>query len=108
MENKKIDTGKNVKTHNRQQKDTELLCHDEPQRHALRIKLSHWYFSKVWENVCVLTDAGQQLIEPLFGEKRILQTTEVKFEDASHRVDVMIILIIGQRVVSWVTDKWAS
>lgn len=50
--------------------------------------------------VCVLTDAGQQVIEPLFGEKRVLQTTEVKFENASHRVDVMIVLIIRQRVVS--------
>lgn len=50
--------------------------------------------------MCVLTDAGQQVIEPLFGEKRVLQTTEVKFENASHRVDVMIVLIIRQRVVS--------
>lgn len=66
-----------------------------------------WSTIKSWttslilrENVCVLTDAGQQIIEPLFGEKRVLQTTEVKFENASHRVDVVIILIIRQRVVS--------
>lgn len=52
-------------------------------------------------NLCVLlTDAGQQIIEPLFGEKRVLQTTEVKFENAGHWVDVMIILIVRQRVVS--------
>lgn len=48
----------------------------------------------------ILTDAGEQIIEPLFGEERVLQTPEVKFENTSHRVDVMIILIIRQRVVS--------
>lgn len=48
----------------------------------------------------VLTDARQQLIEPLFGEKRVLQTSEVQFENASHRIDVMIILIVCQRVIS--------
>lgn len=52
------------------------------------------------EDARVLTDAGQQIIEPLFGEKRVLQTAEVKFENASHRVDVVIILIIRQWVVS--------
>lgn len=52
------------------------------------------------KNVCVLTDARQQLIEPLFGEKRVLQTAEVKFENASHRVDVMTVLIVRQGVVS--------
>lgn len=55
--------------------------------------------------VCVLTDAGQQVIKPLFGEKRVLQATEVKFENASHRVDVVIILLICQRIVSLDTDK---
>lgn len=50
--------------------------------------------------VCVLTDAGEQIIEPLFGEERVLQAPEVKFENASHRIDVMIVLIIRQRVVS--------
>lgn len=55
--------------------------------------------------MCVLTDACQQIIEPLFGEKRVLQATEVKFENASHRVDVMIILVIRQRVVSYKTSE---
>lgn len=57
------------------------------------------------KNVYVLTDAGEQIIEPLFGEKRVLQTTEIKFEDASHWVDIMIVLIIRQWVISWHTDK---
>lgn len=50
--------------------------------------------------MCSLTDAGEQVIEPLFGEQRVLQTPEVKFENASHWIDVMIVLIIRQRVVS--------
>lgn len=32
----------------------------------------------------VLTDAREQIIEPLFREKRVLQTPEVEFENASH------------------------
>lgn len=55
--------------------------------------------------MCSLTDAGQQLIEPLFGEKRVFQTTEVKFENAGHRVDIVVILIVCQRVVSLEMDK---
>lgn len=48
----------------------------------------------------VLTDTGQQIVESLFGEKRVFQTTEVKFENTSHGVDVMITLIICQRVIA--------
>lgn len=48
----------------------------------------------------VLTDAGEQIVEPLFGEQRVLQTPEVELENAGHRVDVMIVLIVCQRVVS--------
>lgn len=53
----------------------------------------------------VLTDAGEQIIEPLFREKRVLQTTEIKFEDASYWVDIMVVLIIRQWVISWDMDK---
>lgn len=49
----------------------------------------------------VLTDTGQQIVESLFGEKRVFQTTKVKFENTSHGVDVMITLIICQRVIAW-------
>lgn len=48
----------------------------------------------------VLTDTGQQIVESFFGEKRVFQTTKVKFENSSHRVDVMITLIICQRVIA--------
>ena len=48
----------------------------------------------------VLTDAGQQVVEPLLGEEGVLQTPEVQFENAGHRVDVMVVLLISQRVVA--------
>lgn len=51
-------------------------------------------------NKCVLTDAREQIIEPLLGEQRVLQTTEVQFEDAGNRVDVMIVLLVRQGIVS--------
>lgn len=60
------------------------------------------------DNVYVLTDAGEQIIEPLFGEKRVLQTTEIQFEDTSYWVDVMVVIIIGQWVVSWDMDIFSS
>lgn len=63
--------------------------HSENKRHV-------WHKAKV----LFLTDARQQIIEPLFGEKRVLQTTEVKFENAGHRVDVMIVIIVRQGVIS--------
>lgn len=48
----------------------------------------------------VLTDTGQQIVESLFGEERIFQTTKVKFENTGHGVDVMIALIVCQRVIA--------
>lgn len=51
-----------------------------------------------------LTDGGDQIQEALLGEKRVLQPSEIQLENASHRVDVMIALIINQWVLTW--NKW--
>lgn len=51
-----------------------------------------------------LTDCGDQIKEALLGEKRVLQPSEIQLENASHRVDVMIALIINQWVLTW--NKW--
>jgi len=48
----------------------------------------------------VLTDADEQVVEPLLGEEGVLQTPEVQLEDAGHRVDVVVVLLVRQRVVT--------
>lgn len=53
-----------------------------------------------------LTDGGDQIQEALLGEKRVLQPSEIQLENASHRVDVMIALIINQWVLTW--NKWCK
>lgn len=59
------------------------------------------------EQACALTDAGQQVTEPLFGEKRVFQSAEVELQNSSHRVDVVIALVVSQGVISWenIQDK---
>lgn len=48
-----------------------------------------------------LTYAGQELTEPLFREQRVFQAAEVELQNSSHRVDVVIALVVSQGVVSW-------
>ena len=46
------------------------------------------------------TDGGEEVIEPLFGEEWVLKPPEVELEHASHRVNVMVVLLICQGVVA--------
>lgn len=55
--------------------------------------------------MCALTDGGDEVIKPLLRKEGVLQTSEVKFENSSHRVDIMVILIICQRVIAWETRR---
>lgn len=47
-----------------------------------------------------LTDAGDEIVELLLWEKRVVQVTEVHFQHARHRVNVMVILLVSQGVVA--------
>lgn len=48
----------------------------------------------------ILTDTGNQVMEDVFGEERVFQPPEVKLEDASYGVHVMVILVPSQGVLS--------
>lgn len=47
-----------------------------------------------------LTGCGHEVEETLLGEQWVFQTPEVELKNACHRVDVMITLIIHQRILS--------
>lgn len=52
-----------------------------------------------------LTDAGNEVVEALLGEERVLQASEVELQHAGHRVDVSVALLVNQRVV---TCRWGG
>lgn len=56
------------------------------------------------KQTAVLTDAGDEVIKPVLGKQRILQTPEVELQHASHRVDVVVALLINQRVITWTRE----
>lgn len=47
-----------------------------------------------------LTDAGHEVVKSVLGKQRVLQTPEVELQHASHRVDIVVTLLINQRVVT--------
>lgn len=55
--------------------------------------MTNWIFQIV-SPVMWLTGGGDEVEETFFGEKRVFQPSEVELEDACHRVDVMICLIV--------------
>lgn len=50
-------------------------------------------FCSVW-----LTDGGDEVQKPLLGEQRVLQASEVQLQHSGHRVYVVVILVVNQRV----------
>lgn len=54
------------------------------------------YFCYAW-----LTDGGDEVQEAFLWEERVLQSSEVKLEHSSHRVDVMLILVVNQGIFTW-------
>lgn len=64
--------------------------------------------SKESKVTVVLTDAGDEVIEPFLWKQRVLQTPEVELQHPGHRVDVMVALLVNQRVVTWKTDRASS
>lgn len=48
----------------------------------------------------VLTDTGHQVVEDVLGEERVVQPPEVKLQDASYGVHVMVILVPSQGVLT--------
>lgn len=48
----------------------------------------------------VLTDAGDEVIEPVLGKQRVLQTPEVELQHSSHRINVMVAFLVNQRIVT--------
>lgn len=55
-----------------------------------KIKQSPWY---------QLTGCGYEIEESLLGEQRVFQAPEVEFQDSCHRVDVLVRLVINQRIL---------
>lgn len=53
----------------------------------------------------VLTDTGEEVVKPVLGEQRVLQTPEVELQHSGDRVDVVVALLIDQRVVTWTRQK---
>ena len=45
-------------------------------------------------------DTGNQVMEDVFREERVFQAPEVKLEDTSYRVHVMVILVPSQGILS--------
>jgi hypothetical protein len=50
--------------------------------------------------ILILTDTGNQVMEDVFREERVFQAPEVKLEDTSYRVHVMVILVPSQGILS--------
>lgn len=53
------------------------------------------------QETLALTDAGDEVVKSFLGEQRVLQTPEVELQHACHRVDIMVVLLVRQRVVTW-------
>lgn len=47
-----------------------------------------------------LTDTGNEVVEAIFWKQRVFQSSEVKLQHSGHRVDVMVALLVNQRVVT--------
>lgn len=47
-----------------------------------------------------LTSCGYEVKETLLGEQWIFKPPEVELEDPGHRVDVMVSLIVHQRILT--------
>ena len=56
----------------------------------------------------VLTDTGDEVVKPFLREQWVLQTPEVELQYSSHRVDVMVALLINQRVITWTRDRMSQ
>lgn len=56
-----------------------------------------WMIQSVY---AVLTDAGDEVIEPVLGKQRVLQTPEVELQHSSHRINVMVAFLVNQRIVT--------
>lgn len=52
-----------------------------------------------------LTNTGDKIIELFFRDKRVVQVTKIHLQHACYRVNIMVVLFIGQWVVSWKTDN---
>lgn len=48
----------------------------------------------------VLTDAGHQVMKDVLGEERVFQPPEVKLQDTSYGIHVMVVLVPSQGVLS--------
>lgn len=53
----------------------------------------------------VLTDAGDEVIKPVLGKQRVLQTPEVELQHSSHRINVMVAFLVNQRIVTWTRGR---
>ena len=53
----------------------------------------------------LLTDTGNEVVEPFLGKEGVLQPPEVELQHTGHRVDVMVILLVNQGVVTLATER---
>lgn len=60
---------------------------------------------KIWTSSATLTDAGDEVVEPVAGEERVPQAAEVQLQDPGHRVDVTVAFLVDQRVVTWTRER---
>lgn len=81
-------------------------CKRETKRTKCRGKLRVWAGGRcVQAALSVLTDAGNEVVEPVLWKQRVLQTPEVQLQHPGHRVDVVVALLVYERVVTWATSK---
>lgn len=57
------------------------------------------------KQTAVLTDAGDEVIKSFLWKQRVLQTPKVELQHPGHRVDVVVALLVNQRVITWKTDR---
>lgn len=64
----------------------------------------------LWLLCCAwLTDGRDEVQEALLWENRVLQSSEVQLQHPRHWVDIKLILVINQGILSWLREKrmWA-
>lgn len=66
----------------------------------MRCRRTEWANAKIkqcpWYQ---LTGCGYEIEESLLGEQRVFQAPEVEFQDSCHWVDVLVRLVINQRIL---------
>jgi len=52
------------------------------------------------EEESLLTDTRNEVVKPFLRKEGVFQPTEVQFQNTGHRVNIMVALVIGQRILT--------